>query len=142
MEEATDLPYALHLIATLHDLARIRHFVEEQAIAMGIAASIIPSLLLAVDEAATNVIIHGYRGQGGPLEVHMGQVEDVVMIRLRDLAPVFDPTTVPPPDLSIPLFDRPPGGLGIQLMRQSLDELMHRPRPGGGNELVMIKRGS
>ncbi len=71
----------------------------------------------------------------------MGWVEGVVMIRLRDLAPVFDPTRVPPPDLSVPLFDRQPGGLGIHLMRQSVDELRHRPRPGGGNELIMVKRG-
>ncbi len=141
MEETTQLPYALHLIATLSDLARIRQFVAEQAAAMGIPASKVLALLLAVDEAATNIIVHGYRGAGGPLEVQMGRVEGLVIIRLRDLAPVFDPTRVPPPDLSLPLFERPPGGLGIHLMRQSVDELRHRPRPGGGNELVLVKRG-
>ncbi len=141
MEEASHLPYALHLIATLNDLARIRQFVAEQANALGIPASNIHSLLLAVDEAATNVIVHGYRGEGGPLEIQMGRVGGELLIRLRDLAPVFDPTRVPPPDLSLPLFERPPGGLGIHLMRRSVDELRHRPRPGGGNELVLVKRG-
>jgi serine/threonine-protein kinase RsbW len=141
MEDATPPRRVLFLTATLSDLARIREFVEAQATDLGVPAGEIPTLILAVDEAATNVIIHGYHRQGGPIEVEVALEQATLMVYLRDLAPVFDPTRVPPPDLSIPLFDRPPGGLGIHLMRQTMDELIHRPRPGGGNELIMLRRG-
>lgn len=141
MEDPAHSSRVLYLIATLSDLARIREFVEEQALDLGIPTGEVPTLILAVDEAATNVIIHGYHRRGGPIEVEVAREEAMFVVYLRDLAPVFDPTRVPPPDLSIPLFDRPPGGLGIHLMRQIMDELIHRPRPGGGNELIMLKRG-
>ena len=39
----------------------------------------------------------------------------------------------------MPLEKRAPGGLGIYLMRRSVDEVMHRVTREGGNELVFVK---
>jgi anti-sigma regulatory factor (Ser/Thr protein kinase) len=64
---------------------------------------------------------------------------DLIVI-LRDRAPTFDPTTVPPPDLTLPLEQRPIGGVGLHLVRHMVDELRHRPRPGGGNEITFVKK--
>jgi len=61
-------------------------------------------------------------------------------IELRDHAPGFDPTRVPPPDLTQPLEEREPGGLGVFLTRHMVDEMRYRALPGGGNELTLIKR--
>ncbi|MCI0521701.1 MAG: ATP-binding protein, partial [Chloroflexi bacterium] len=58
---------------------------------------------------------------------------------LRDRAPAFDPRSVPAADTSLPLAARPPGGLGVHFMRQSVDDIRRRARPGGGNELTLIK---
>ena len=97
-------------------------------------------VLLAVDEAATNIIVHGYKRQQGRIEIEMRPEGPDLIIVLRDEAPLFDPTRHPSPDLTLPLEQRQPGGLGIFLMRQVMDEVTHRPRAGGGNELIMIKR--
>ncbi len=132
--------YSLRLAPELKDLAVIRSFVQESAAALDVAPALVPDLLLAVDEAATNVIIHGYRGQPGTIEIEMKRDEVDVVIYVRDNAPPFDPTDVPAPDLTRPLEERPPGGLGIYLIRQYMDEVIYRLMPQGGNELVLKKR--
>jgi serine/threonine-protein kinase RsbW len=131
---------SLHLTAGLEELFQLRQFVEETALTLGIEQEMTMKLLLAVDEAATNIIIHGYRQQKGSIEVEMKPEGPDLVISLRDKAPLFDPTRHPPPDVTLPLEQRQPGGLGIYLMRQVMDEVIHRARPGGGNELIMIKR--
>ena len=42
-------------------------------------------------------------------------------------------------DHTQPLEERPPGGLGIYLIRQYMDEAIHRITPQGGNELILKK---
>jgi serine/threonine-protein kinase RsbW len=130
-----------HFSAALNRLAEIRQFVQGSAAALGADPAAISDLLLAVDEAATNVIVYGYRDRPGEIEIEVGRQGSALVIRLRDQAPPFDPTAVPPPDLDRPLEERAPGGLGIYLMRQAVDEVIHRTTPQGGNELTLVKRG-
>jgi anti-sigma regulatory factor (Ser/Thr protein kinase) len=66
-------------------------------------------------------------------------VGDDIVITLEDRAPVFDPTAVPSPDLSVPPQHRRPGGMGIHLMRLATDSIEHRARPGGGNILTLTR---
>jgi serine/threonine-protein kinase RsbW len=136
-----DTSSSLRIAAELNSLAEIRRFVQETATALGVDPAVIPNLILAVDEAASNIITHGYQGQGGIIEVEVSREEDALVIRLRDEATPFDPTSVPPPDLILPLQQRPVGGLGIHLIRQAMDEMTHRIMPQGGNELTLVKRG-
>jgi serine/threonine-protein kinase RsbW len=132
---------SLCIAAELKNLVEIRRFVRETATALDVDSATIPDVLLAVDEAASNIIIHGYRGQGGALEIEMEREGEALVIRLRDEAPPFDPAAVPPPDLTLPLEQRHIGGLGIYLIRQVMDEVAHRIMPQGGNELTLVKRG-
>ena len=132
--------YSLRLAAELKNLAVIRSFVQESAAVLDVAPAIISDLLLAVDEAATNVITHGYRGQQGTIEIEVKREAVDVVVHVRDNAPPFDPTNVPAPDLTRPLEERSPGGLGIYLIRQYMDEVIYRLMPQGGNELILKKR--
>lgn len=133
--------YSLHISAELKNLESIRRFVIESAKALGIESDILPKLQLAVDEASTNIILHGYHNQGqGRLEIELEQVKDDLVIRLRDEAAPFDPTGVPSPDINLPLSQRKPGGMGIYLIRRCMDEMTHQLTSSGGNELILIKR--
>ena len=96
-------------------------------------------LVQAVDEAATNIIVHGYRGQPGTIELTAELVGDDIVVTLEDRAPTFDPLGVPPPDLSVPPLQRRPGGMGVYLMRLAMDRIEHRDRPGGGNILTLTR---
>ncbi|MBE7555100.1 MAG: ATP-binding protein [Anaerolineales bacterium] len=131
--------YALQTTAELKNLSQIRDFVEMAAKRLGFEPDLIPNVQLAVDEATTNVMLHGYQGQGGSLEVELERIGGDLVVRLRDEAPPFDPTTVPAPDFTLPLAKRPVGGLGIYLVRRAMDEVIHRVTAAGGNELTLVK---
>jgi serine/threonine-protein kinase RsbW len=131
---------SLRRVVEKKDLAGIRHFVEATGNQLGLESSVIAALRQAVDEAVSNILIHGYQGQAGPLRLDIGRKGANLWVRLRDKAPPFDPNQVPPPDLTLPAPLRPPGGLGLPLIRQAIDELRYRPLPGGGNELTLVKR--
>jgi serine/threonine-protein kinase RsbW len=130
----------LFVAAQVENLAEIRRFIRQEAAALGGGEEAICDLELAVDEAACNIICHGYEGRGGTIEVGVKRDEDRLVVRLHDEAPPFDPTRYPPPDVTLPLEKRPLGGLGIFLIRQAVDEMVYRTTPGGGNELTLIKR--
>ena len=122
------------------DLARVadvRALVREVAGVCHAPAQCMDDLVQAVDEATTNVIVHGYRGAPGWVDVAAERVDDRIVVTVTDEAPPFDPTSVPEPDLSVPPHQRRPGGMGVHLIRQATDRLEHEPRPGGGNILTL-----
>lgn len=125
--------------AELDRLAEMRAVVRDVARGYEAPADCIDDLVQAVDEAATNIIVHGYRGAQGTIELTAELVSDDFVITLADTAPAYDPTTVPPPDLTVPPAQRRPGGMGVHLMRLATDSLVHRPRPGGGNILTLTR---
>ncbi len=129
----------IRLCAERSQLANIRHFVEQLARRTLASRQEVQDLIQAVDEAATNIIVHGYHDRPGEIEMDVTHQPGRITVILRDQAPFFDPTTVPEPDLSLPLFERPIGGLGIHLIRKCVDEFTHSTHPQGGNELQMVK---
>ena len=131
----------LKVKAELENLVVIRRFVKERAQALLTKPTAIDDIVLAVDEAATNVMVHGYQSEAGQIEIEIQPEESSLIIRLRDQAPVFDPTYVPEPDLTLPFDQRPLGGLGVFLIRHFMDQVIYHPTPGGGNELTLIKEG-
>lgn len=130
----------LSVPADLDRMAEIRALVRDVAVSCGAPEVCMDELVQAVDEAATNVAIHGYRGAPGDLEVAAELVGDSIVITIEDTAPAFDPTLAPEPDVSAPPESRRPGGMGIHLMRLATDSLTHSPRPGGGNILTLARR--
>ena len=129
----------IHVEAKLENLATLREFVSDAATSIGLDDVEINALMLAVDEAATNIIVHGYGRSGqGSIEMSIAADNDRFVIRLRDNAPHFDPTDVPEPDLDLPLEQRPLGGMGVFIMHRAVDDLRYHPLPSG-NELVMTR---
>ena len=126
--------------AELGRVADVRQLVRDVAGACSAPEPCMDDLVQAVDEATTNVIVHGYRGARGWVDVSAERVDDRIVVTVTDEAPPFDPTGVPEPDLSVPPHRRRPGGMGVHLIRQATDRLEHEPRPGGGNILTLDRR--
>lgn len=134
-------PGLLQIAATLDNLAVTREFVRSFATAHGLDAEGTYDLVLAVEEAVTNVIRHGYgEDKEGTIQIEVAQDDGALLVRVLDQAPHFDPTAASAPDLSVPVAERPLGGLGIYMMKKSVDALRYRSLPGGGNELTLVKR--
>ena len=129
----------LRIPADLGQLADVRALVREAAGAGGATADAIDDLVQAVDEAATNTIVHGYADRPGWIEIAMSVVGRDLVVTLEDAAPTFDPTAVPEPDMDVPALVRGPGGMGVHLMRLATDALDYRPRDHGGNILTLTR---
>lgn len=132
-------PAALRIGADLARLKDVRQFVREVALGLGAEEAAVRDLVQAVDEWVTNVIVHGYRGQGGSVEVALTRSDDEIVARVRDAAPEFDPAMAPAFDPDLPLERRPMGKMGIHLIRELCDRFEHRVPASGGNEITIAR---
>jgi serine/threonine-protein kinase RsbW len=92
-------------------------------------------LASAVGEAFNNVVLHGYAGKRGDVELDIAidAPGHVVTVTIRDRGRFFDIDAVPP--LAEPL---PESGMGVHIMRSYVDQLAFEP--GDPNVLVLSKR--
>jgi len=130
----------LTMEADVNQLARVRHFVTETASSLTQNTDAINDLILALNEAVTNVIVHGYQDTPGPIRVTVGIESGALIAILYDRAPPFDPVKAPIPDTTLPLEKRRPGGMGVHMIRHLTDEIRYRRTPDGENELTLIKK--
>ncbi len=121
-------------------LTPICEFVTDAAAAAGLGESERAHCQLAVDEACTNIIEHGYGGENrGAISVTCEVAPGEIVITIHDQAQHFDVSAVPEPDLQAPLDEMRIGGLGLYFMRHVMDAVEFSYE-GGGNKLVLVKR--
>jgi anti-sigma regulatory factor (Ser/Thr protein kinase) len=122
------------------EIASLLDWVEASCREHGVADEIRFSIALALEEAVANVVNHANTGAAPlhPITVRLSITGDVVAAEIIDDGAPFDPTTAPDPDLSLPIEQRHPGGLGIHLMRKLTDRLLYR-RSEGRNILRIEK---
>jgi serine/threonine-protein kinase RsbW len=125
---------------TLGDLSQIRQYVRETAVSYCGESAAIDELVTAMNEAVSNIIRHGYKHEPGDIEMTIACSGTIVQIMLRDYALHFDPTQAASPDTTLPLAERPFGGLGVHMMREFCDELIYRRTKNDENELILLKR--
>ena len=97
-------------------------------------------VLLCVEEVLSNVIRHGFPGDGeDEVWLHADLAAGEIKIRIEDNGEAFDPLSYPPPPLDVPLQQRRTGGLGIHLVRKLMDRVTYE-RSGGRNCFSMAKK--
>ena len=125
----------------LADLSLVRAFVERHAHAAGLSWDGAAELVLAVDEAVSNCVEHGLRGNEGEIEVRVEPQSDALRVIVRDDAALFDPSRAPATQLDLSPLDRAKsGGFGLQLMHRLVDGVDYRITGDGQNELSLLKR--
>lgn len=114
--------------------AALRSALDGEEIAPGLR----DQLVLAVDEASTNIIRHGYSNcEPGTIALRLTRDRDMLGFELRDEAPAVDPARIKPRDLS----ECRAGGMGVAFIDKLMDTWRVQPLPGGkGNVLIMQKR--
>ena len=130
----------LTIPAHLAYLSQVRRFVMNAAATLPCGDEQIDDLILATDEAVTNIIVHGYQANEGEIRLTIGQQSGACMVVLQDNAPAFDPNTAAKPNINAPLESRPLGGLGVHLIRMLMDDLHYQQEADGTNRLTLIKR--
>jgi serine/threonine-protein kinase RsbW len=109
---------------TLDSLEPVRECVAAAAHAAGLDRGSTYRLCLAVDEIATNVVLHGYEESGltGDIVIEVAREPDKLIIRLVDHGRPYSPDLIATPDLQGDLLDRQEGGLGVFLAKDGVDQ--------------------
>src|SRR6266850_7277074 len=131
--------FRLQVPAEDRHLAEIRDFIQDVGEKIQIPGKILANTKLAVDEACTNIVKHGYKGKTGFIEVVVTGNQREFSMEIRDQGESFDLRNVKSPDLKMYVETRKRGGLGVFLMNQLMDEVRYRGSPEG-NVLSMSKR--
>jgi len=128
----------MEFAARAESLAEVRAAVQRALATQGIDARAAARIVLAIDEACANIIRHAYRGCGdGRIALRIERHRERLRFRLRDRAPAVDPGCVKPRDLS----ECRPGGLGINIIDETMDHWRLRPlKRHCGNVLTMVRR--
>lgn len=134
----------LEVAAALPSLAVLRDRAREAAASAGLEPDAANRLIQAVDEIATNIIVHGYEENGlsGTVTMRCELAAHELVIALEDSAPAFDPRARAMPreeDLNRPLEERPIGGLGVYLAMRGVDRFDYE-RAGGKNRTILAMR--
>ena len=126
--------------ATLDSLALVRSFVSEVARRARLDSGRIYKLCLAVDEIATNIVLHGYEEVGltGDIVVEALQERGQLIIRLLDHGQTYDPDQVPQPDLENPLKQQT-GGWGVFLGRTGVDQFDYTSTNSGNVHRFVVR---
>ena len=94
---------------------------------------------LAIEELVTNCIKYGYSESSEHLiDVAMRVADGQLIMHVTDDGRPFNPLEAPAPDLSLPLDERPIGGLGLHLLRTMSDSMTYERR-GNLNCLTLVK---
>ncbi len=94
---------------------------------------------LALEEVFMNIVLHGGRPDGvASVEVSLVVATDRLTMTIEDDGPRFDPLSLPAPDITAALAERPVGGLGVFLVRQMMDAVSYQ-RVESRNRLSMTK---
>lgn len=135
----------LRLQGTLADLDRVHQALSDLQAQHQIPEPPLTAVRLALDELVTNVIVHGFSQTNGVrladphLAVRLHCSPESLEASVEDNAPPFDPTVRPPVDTAQSLQHREIGGLGLYLVRQSVDTIRYE-RSGDRNRVTIGKQ--
>jgi anti-sigma regulatory factor (Ser/Thr protein kinase) len=119
---------------------RLLRALEAFAAEHRLPAKVLQAADLVLEEHVTNVLQYAYADTSlHEIRVRLSCDEGALHVEVEDDGRAFNPLEAPPVDTSIPMEERPIGGLGIHLMRRFMDGLDYR-REGARNILRMTKR--
>lgn len=119
------------------EIGRLVDLLEAFGAQSGLSEDATFKLTLALDEIVANVIRHGFGDdQEHRIEVKVTVDDRTVTASVEDDGRAFDPREAPVPDLDLPIEMRTPGGLGMHLVRQTMDSVEYR-RDEGRNILTV-----
>lgn len=142
MAEPTDQPdVRLEMLSQARFLAAVRAMVSNLAQRLGFNEIHSGQISLAVDEALCNIINHGYEKRpDGRIWISVWALEEpnrpTIKIIIEDRAKQVDPQAIRSRDLE----DIRPGGLGVYIIREVMEDVRYEKREGGGMRLTMSKR--
>ncbi len=122
------------------NLHKIRNFVEQTALNSGIERSKADEIVLAVDEACTNIIKYTYKyEENHKITIRIKNKGNKFIVEISYRGKGFDPNEVKVPDMREYFKKYKVGGLGIPLMRKFLNNIEYNYIKPNLNKLILVK---
>lgn len=125
--------------AKTDNLSQVTSFISSFLKENNCSAKAEKQIILAVDEAFTNIANYAYDGKDGKVDITIQQENNVVTIVMRDEGKLYDPLDKEDPDISLSAEDRQIGGLGVFLVKRNLDDVSYSYE-NNRNVLTMKKK--
>lgn len=121
------------------ELAAIRDRVEQQSAKMNLSEEEAYQIVSAVDETCTNIIRHAYRDNEGEIEISLKVDAEKFEIEITDKGILFDSTKHIPQSIDQEAIAKQKGGLGLFIIKKTMDDLDYRFTMQGENKLRLVK---
>ena len=127
--------------ADTQTLPEVLALVEETLESCECSMKIQTALCMAIEEVFVNIANYAYGEESGDATLHIGFREKTreVIFRMSDRGMPFDPLQKPDPDITLSLKDRQIGGLGIFMVKKTMDSVQYAYKDNQ-NILTMIKK--
>lgn len=123
------------------NLITIRKFINNKAKSFGFSSNEVEDIVLAVDEACTNIIEHSYHSKPNfDIEINVSFTNGNFVIRIIDYGETFEPGSFKEPNLELYRKQRRVGGLGVYLMKTLLDEVKYTSVKNKYNQVLLTKK--
>lgn len=128
----TPQPQLLTIANDLAELPRLMDAAEAFCRELDAGPCDLAAIQLAVEEIATNVMTHGYSDGGRHFFTVALEAPEPDRIRavVTDDAPPYNPLARPEVDTSLPLEERPIGGLGVHLVKRMMSVCIYEHKEG------------
>ena len=139
---SSDAAGSIVVPATLEHLGTAERMVAEELERRLCPQGVQHKVEVALEELFVNVCSYAYAGQDAPGEVAVSYSYDVnpptIEVELRDAGVPFNPVTREDPTKPSSIQEATIGGLGIFMVKKSVDELVYRRE--GNDNIVSFKK--
>ena len=126
--------------AAIENIPAVTAFVEEQLEQVGCPMKAQMQIDIAIDELFSNIAQYAYTPKTGKATVRVEVTENpmAVVISFIDNGIPYDPLAKADPNVSLPADERQIGGLGIFMVKKSMDEINYEYK--NGQNILTIKK--
>ena len=130
----------LKLAATVENIEVVTDFVNEQLEALDCPMKAQMQIDIAIDELFGNIAHYAYNPEVGDATVRVEIIEDplTVVITFIDKGVPYDPLAKEDPDVTLSAEERGIGGLGIYMVKKSMDDITYEYKDG--QNILKIKK--
>ena len=130
----------LTIAATVENIEAVTNFVNEQLETLDCPIKAQTQIDIAIDELFGNIAHYAYNPEIGKATVRVEVTEDplAVVITFIDNGVPYDPLAKADPDTTLSTEEREIGGLGIYMVKKSMDEIAYEYKDG--QNILAIKK--
>ena len=128
------------IAATVENIEAVTDFVNEQLEALDCPMKAQMQIDIAIDELFGNIAHYAYNPDVGEATVRVEVVEEPlsVIITFIDGGVPYDPLSAADPDTTLAVEERGIGGLGIFMVKKSMDDITYRYE--NGSNILSIRK--